>query len=47
MMFGLHGAALRQALDAFGTPAAGAVQCEPMTNSLEPGFQPAALLGTG
>ena len=46
MMLGLHSAALRQALDAFGTPAAGAVQRQPMAAGLEPGFQSGALLGT-
>ena len=46
MMLGFHGAALRQALDALGTPAAGAVQRQPMAAGLEPGFQSGALLGT-
>ena len=45
MMLGLHSAALRQALDALGTPAAGAVQRQPMAAGLEPGFQSGALLG--
>src|SRR6516162_1250911 len=40
-----HSAALRQSLDALGTPAAGAVKCQPMTTVLEPGFQSSALLG--
>ena len=46
MMLGFHSAALRQALDAFGTPAAGAVKRQPMAAGLEPGFQSGALLGT-
>src|SRR5262245_45323643 len=46
MMLGFHGAALRQALDAFGTPAAGAMQRQPMSASLEPGLQPCTLLGS-
>src|SRR5262249_46355755 len=47
MMLGPHGAALRQALDALGAPAAGAVKCEPMAAGLEPGFQANALLVAG
>jgi hypothetical protein len=39
MMLGLHSAALRQALDAFRTPAAGAVKRQPVAAGLEPGFQ--------
>src|SRR5262245_31356572 len=46
MMLGLHSAALRQTLDAFGTPAAGAMKRQPMSAGLEPGSQPDTLLGT-
>src|SRR5262245_26942064 len=45
MVRGSHGAALRQALDAFGTSAAGAVKRQPMATGLEPGFQSGTLLG--
>jgi hypothetical protein len=47
MMFGFHGAALRQALNALGTPTAGAVQRQPVAAGLEPRFQSAHCSAVG